>query len=355
MNAAATVTTGSVCLDQAIFTSVRSPTGVGYRIIAAGPTVNRREKAEIIRRAPSHASLDRPDPDAIAMLAFPIATDRYCVGLSQHAGKEHTARGGDRVHTHFVILNRQDYELFGTNPLTVHSALDTVVGGTPQLKPPPSLELLPLRTAPRVILVQHCQSAPPDNVESVLQICMAMLQGEKLLVADSLDGHHLLDRAMACLPAALRRCLAVSIGLKFSPSRRLQLCIIRPDKAQPRRALGGQKTRSFDAANPPDRKASRYDAWLDLIKHRLEEGRLADIKRLTAGITEDARPETLAGIASLCSDIDAVAKAQPEELARLMAKHTHTTAAQTPEARLLQQFHDAAQRRAEEIQEPHPA
>lgn len=342
-------------MDQVIFTSVRSPSGVGYRIIAASPSVNRKEKAEIIRRAPSHASLDRPDPDAVAMLAFPIAEDRYCVGFSQHAGKEHTARGGERVHTHFVILNMQDYEVFEMNPLTVHAALNAVVGGRPQLTPPPILEQLQLRAAPQSMHVQHCRIAPTCNVEAVLQISLAMLQTQRLLVVDPLDGHDLLDQTITCLPAALRHGLAVSLGLKFSPSRRLQLCIVRPDKAQTRRTVAGQNTRTFDAANPPERKSSRYDAWLDLIKRRWEEGKLTDIKRLATDITEDACPETLANIAALCFDIDAVAKAPPEELARLRTKYADAATAQTHPVRLLHQFHDAAQQRAQELEQPHPA
>lgn len=353
MNTTATMTSESACVDQAIFTSVRSPTGAGYRIIAASPAVNRQEKAEIIRRAPSHASLDRPDPDAAALLAFPIGTDRYCVGLSQHAGKEHTARGGERVYTHFVILNRQDYELFGTHPLTVQTALSTAVGGAPQLKPPPSLEQLTLRTPPKPMRVQNCHIAPYCNVPAVLRICQAMLQGEKLLVTDPVEGCHLLDQTMTCLPAAVRRGLAVSIGLKFSPGRRLQLCIVRQGESQTRMAPSGMKARLLDAANPPNRTQSRYDAWLDLIEHHLESGRMMEMRHLTAEMTEDACPESLTRIATLCFDIDAVAKAQPNELDRLLARHSQTPATQPAEARLLRQFHEAAEQRANAFQKPH--
>ena len=43
--------------DQAIFTSIRTPMGEGYRVIAASRGVRPNEKQSITRNSPSHDSL----------------------------------------------------------------------------------------------------------------------------------------------------------------------------------------------------------------------------------------------------------------------------------------------------------
>jgi len=345
MSQISTVTREATSADQALFTSVRSPTGEGYRIIAASVNVSRQERAEILRRAPSHASLCSEEPNTVAMLAFPLTSGRTCVGLCQYAGMEHTARGGNRVHTHFALLDEQSYRLFENHALAVHAALNAVIGGRPQLKPEPTLEKLSLSIASIGPLHGQFQCGDPRRTESVLQTSLAMLQGQRLLVVDQEEGFDLLDLTLTCLPAVVRRCLAVSAGLKFSLSRRLQLSVVAPDQGQSRRVLFGQQVGWLDAENPSQRPASAYGPWLDFLKRRLEAGRVTEIRRLTAAITEDVDAQALGRIAGLCDDIDAAVCADGDELARLVSKYDQFSPASDVETQLLQQFQDAAERR----------
>ena len=78
--------------DQAIFTSVRSPMGEGYRVIAASKGVKPKEKQEITRNSPSHDALcisledDRHD-GPLAAAFYPLETGRLAVSV-RHTSTE---------------------------------------------------------------------------------------------------------------------------------------------------------------------------------------------------------------------------------------------------------------------------
>ncbi|MBN1361535.1 MAG: hypothetical protein JW993_13135 [Sedimentisphaerales bacterium] len=405
---------GTVPADQAVFTSVRSPMGGGYRIVAASPGVRADEKAEMTRRAPSHASLcgDGPDavadePDAVGLLAYPLASGRYCVALSQYAGWEHTARGGHRVHTHIVVLDRQAYLEFGCNAVRVHAALKEAVGGRPILKPPPKLGQLSLSPHPSV--VSPSLTAPPSvstgpkggnpargirrdtdqvsevrsrslvaktaraeargscvvhggfggqvssgspkqvsdaRAEPVLRVVLAMLQGERTLVVGSHGELDLLDKVLVSLPLAVRCSLGVSAGLRYSPSRQLHLCLVCRDQGETQRAARGQNVQWLDIEALPACPSSPYDAWLNLTRRWLEAGRDADVEWLTTGMTDEMSPEALARTACICRAIDSVETASLSELAELIGKFVATVADSELEMELLRRLNEvAAQRR----------
>ena len=303
-----------VHVDQVLFTSVRSVTAEGYRIIAASGGVKPEEKAEIIRRAPSHASLCEAEPQARALSAYPLNGGRYCVALSQYAGVEHTARGGLRVHTHIVVLDQQEYLAFGCNAARVYAALADAVGGKPVLNPPQPLDRLDLPAASRgtsaatdIARVEDagvlCHDAGRDRQPSaaeVLPILLGVLQGDELVVTGSHDRFDLLERVAISLPLAARRSLAVSVGLKYSPSRRLRLCLVSRDKGETQRATRGRKVRLLDASAPCSRQSSPYEAWGDLVERWLEEGRDQELEQLALQAPEDISPCALAEFASSC-------------------------------------------------------
>ncbi len=93
-----------VLVDQAIFTSLPSSTGEGYRITAATSGVTAEERRELTRRSPSHESLIDEGEGVCGLLSLPLESGRVAVGVVRFAGREHTGRGGQRVHTHFAIL-----------------------------------------------------------------------------------------------------------------------------------------------------------------------------------------------------------------------------------------------------------
>ncbi|MBU0718028.1 MAG: hypothetical protein KJ749_07255, partial [Planctomycetes bacterium] len=102
----------SIKCDCAIFTSVRTSMGEGYRIIAASRGLRPDEKQVITRNSPSHngtcappSSADAETPTVVGAAFYPLPPGRLCVALSTHAGAEHTGRGGPRVYTYNVVFD----------------------------------------------------------------------------------------------------------------------------------------------------------------------------------------------------------------------------------------------------------
>lgn len=145
--------------DQAIFTSVRTPMGEGYRIIAASRGLRPGERQTITRYSPSHDALCGSTVGNDASVAgirgfafYPLPGGRLCVAFSSYAGAEHTGRGGKRIYTHNLIFEKQDFPRCAYNPFTVLRAMIEAQGTSPQLKPPttlPELELVITESARR--------------------------------------------------------------------------------------------------------------------------------------------------------------------------------------------------------------
>ena len=137
--------------DQAIFTSIRTPMGEGYRIIAASLGIRSDEKQTITRHSPSHEGLCLGQTDTTRSFGgaqgaafYPLPSGRFCVALSCPAGAEHTGRGGQRVYTHNVVIRADDWSLLGYNPFNVLRAMAAAGLTTPQLTPPAVLPALGL-------------------------------------------------------------------------------------------------------------------------------------------------------------------------------------------------------------------
>ena len=128
--------------DQAIFTSVRTPMGEGYRIIAASRGLRADDKQAITRHCPSHEGLcheaprpgdPAPAPEAAAFYGLP--SGHLCAALSCFAGAEHTGRGGQRVYTQCAVFDEEDFERCGYNAFSVIRAMVAAGLTSPKLKP----------------------------------------------------------------------------------------------------------------------------------------------------------------------------------------------------------------------------
>ena len=87
------MSTATLTCDQAIFTSIRTPMGEGYRIIAASRGLRPEEKQAITRSSPSHDSLCWPadkgteeTENRYGAAFYPLPTGRFCVALSCYGG-----------------------------------------------------------------------------------------------------------------------------------------------------------------------------------------------------------------------------------------------------------------------------
>ena len=106
-----TGTNETIRCDQAVFTSIRSPMGQGYRVVAASGEIRPDEKAEITARSPSHASLCESDTEPIGLSSYRLASGRRCVG--------HPLRGGAH-RCGFDVIGKFKLDFVRFNELELH-------------------------------------------------------------------------------------------------------------------------------------------------------------------------------------------------------------------------------------------
>jgi hypothetical protein len=303
-----------VTIDQAIFTSVPSLTGEGYRIVASSPGLKPNEKVEITRHCPSHSGLNQ----AVGLSSYGLSAGRHCVGYSCYAGTEHTARGGQRVYTHLVVLDRETFRKFDFNPLPIHRALGNIVGETPDLKPANRLNSISLQLPKDTGAVREI-TIP---VEHVCAVASVLLNRDRLIAVGSVDPFGLLDWVLQVLAFPTRESLSVSIGLNFTPARKTQLTFLDEGDAQTQRLIRGQDIHWLNLSATADLPASPYVRWLDHFRRWWRQGQFDKIRKLASHLNFEGSPEELERILTLCEDFKHLDSADPLVLDNLRIKYT---------------------------------
>ncbi len=332
MDSESAVGQSSRMIEQAVFTSVRSPMGEGYRVVAASGGVDVDHKREITRRSPSHDSMCMKDQDARATSVYPLPDGRVCVSLSGHAGKEHTGRGGLRVYTHVAVLDEKTYSLFGCSPVAVEHALAGVIGERFDPKPPKNIDAIQLPCTTAVLPVVPSST----DAQRVAVIAAAIIEGRRVVVSNTRNAREVLNWIMMALPCGSRRSIAFSAGLKVSPARDFQLVIVEGDAGK--RVPEGYCIMNWE--QPPQMLATPFRAWFEFVQREWSGGRGCDLRDLTHRIaTKDA--QVLAAIARVCDDFAAVSTATADELMAMSGRHPRSTPHGGVYRDLVAQLHEA--------------
>lgn len=330
-------------IEQAIFTSVRSPMGSGYRIVAASAGLAADEKREIVRCAPSHGNLCDASPAGTGLASFVLGTGRRCIFLSQNAGAEHTARGGLRVHTHVLVMDPAAYRDLLADPLAIQTAAQTALADELSGKPPTRLDALrwPAARDDRGGDEDNPPALPAADIERLSSVLTAVLDERRLLVGDAPRARQMLRRLLDALPVAIRERLAVSYGLKFAPTRLFDLSfadVERADTLQLARQHGLDVTKWASAPAPAD---SSFAVWLGFVRRQWRSQRPTDLRRLSNQITHEQTATELGQIATLYADAEQVPEADASLLNELLRRHPLGAASGETCARLRRRLVDA--------------
>lgn len=338
--------------EQAIFTSIRSPMGRGYRIVAASAGILRDEKREIVQCAPSHGSLCDPSPTAAGLASFKLRSGRHCILLSRSAGIEHTARGGYRIHTHVLVMDPLAFRRLHCDPLSVEAAALPAITEDLLGSPPTRLDPLLLAGQPKQPAGKEADAVVPPltaDVDCMMHILSAVLDGRSIMVVAAPVPRQTLRRILGAAPMAVRRELSLSYGLKFSPSRPFQLVFTNAERSETERIVRDHDMDIFHWQSPPSPAKSSFDTWLRFVRQRWESGRYDYVARLASRLTQESGAHALAQIAALCADIERLGTADATALEQLSQRHARTAPVSKAHARLLDEFQKAARRRAEAL------
>lgn len=346
--------TEPVLAEQAIFTSIRSPSGRGYRIIAASPGISPDDKREIVQRAPSHQSICDASPHGCGLASFTMQSGRRCLFLAQNAGVEHSARGDYRVHTHVLIFEPAGYRRLHCDPLAILSAARAALAGDwLNDQPPATLTHLTLDVhAPAKDSHTAMRSPATDDVDGLLAVLSHVLSGRRVLLQGPSDLLRLLAWIWSGLPAAVRDALSLSCGLRCSPGRNFPLILTGDSGSERRRSGIGADFAvvEWPAATRPE--ATEFDPWLSFVRRRWAAGQLVELDHISAELTAASTVTDLTRVARLCDDLAQLADADLACVDELTARHAGGQWREGAGARLYTEFCRAAVIRRQQLQPP---
>jgi len=336
--------------DQAIFTSVRSPMGEGYRVIAASKGVRPEEKQFITRCSPSHnglcvsaTSTADAGRDICGAAFYRLPTGRLCVAVSSPAGAEHTGRGGQKVYTHNLLMSVEDFARWQHNPFHVLRAMVKAGMHEPCLKPPTTL--------PDVEWAEPTDVSMPERLdvhEALVQGCggrtlVNLLNGNRVIV--NLDDHWVetAEAILLGIPSSMRADVSLTAGLVFSVGRTHQLVLLADRKGTlTRKRLTGQSVEFLESGDSLAEESSK-SAWLEFVSRHWLEGRWQQLALRTARPLRDPGTNGRECIGRIYNDTDAVSSLAWPKLTAMASEYLSRAAAED-ESELINEFLNAAQR-----------
>lgn len=334
-------------VEQAIYTSIRSPMGAGYRIVAGSNGLSADDRKQLTQRCPSHGNLSNPAAEATGWLAFPLEAGKYAVTVACHAGREHTARGGERVYCHAVVLTSEQFLAYGCDAVRVVAAMSVAGAGRPSLTPPERLPKLRLCTEAESLADTEGWVTAAER-EHVLEAAAHVLGGRTVIVCGAASPDDVVACVSESLPYATRRRIAASCGVKFAPQRRLGLICMQSARDEAARQVAGQDAAIIDWSQPVVRQPSPYDPWLRLVANWQRSGRGAALQRLCARIGEHDAQELLGQVVDICDCMERAPIADRKTLAQLI-EYSHLPPHNALTLEMLGELREALARRDAEL------
>ncbi|MHC4064331.1 MAG: GAP1-N2 domain-containing protein [Planctomycetota bacterium] len=290
--------------EQAIFTSVATPMGSGYRLVAASRGLRPDEKKQITVRSPSHDSLCDPGPTAAGVSFYPLDSGRLCIAYTCCAGLEGTGRGGERIYTRALVLDAAGFGRFGYNAFDVVRSLVASGQAEPELKPPAELPVLelPVQCGPQTEeLWGTLAQVGGDWLGCVLEYA---LDHQPVVIVGPFSSPALVEVVLLSMPGPLRMQMSFGAGLRFSLSRKFDLNALDGDAVQLGHLLLGHGLELLAPKSGRQPPQGRTCAWLQMARRRWHDNRWAELASLTGRDYPDCSNETLQRYARLCNTHD---------------------------------------------------
>ncbi len=292
---------------QAIHTSIRTPMGEGYRIVAASKGLQPHDKQVITRNCPSVDSICLPpegsDSEPLGISFYTLPTKRLCLALSCFAGEEHTGRGGRRVYTINLVFDAADFADCGYNPFRIVRAMVDAGLCEPELQPDKSLPTIDLCVVDDDHLLEGA-GLPAILPEPFRPFVLEQLLLGKGVVVDVGDEWtECAEATLLGVPGPLRSELSFSAGLNFSTSRKHTLQFLSDDKGKAKSRCSVIGATFLPSRGTPP-KAPSSSIWTSMAARHWRDGRLAELSRRTSRAYVDTGEDARERLGSIFATLD---------------------------------------------------
>ncbi|MEX2187352.1 MAG: hypothetical protein WD875_11175 [Pirellulales bacterium] len=283
-----------MCIDQAIFTSARTPRGDGYQLVARSEGVTDDEAHQLTAWGPSHDSLFDQGPSAVSYNAWMLPSGRACVSRTMSAGAEFSKRGGLRVYTQFLLASSDVVERFAGNPFAILKAALADGHLTVLERVPPELPQFTL--AGRASLVNRTavdrlrSRLGPAGLAAAIQV---VLTGDTVALAGGLSPYLVYSAIINCLPPECRTEFSFTTGVRFSVRRKLRLFVAPSDATERRQVLRASRCTLLDTTDAALAAVRIDHGWAALLRSALAAERPLDLTALYSQPRPGLTPEKL--------------------------------------------------------------
>jgi len=264
-----------VRIEQAIFTSVQSGQGDGYRLVAKSPGINQDEARQLKRWGPGHNSLLDCQFEQGSFNFHALESGTFCISRTIAAGNEYSNRGGARLFTRCLVVSPQALDRFANDPFRLFEAasssgeLDQFDGKSPNLDP---ISLIGRATPIDQDKVK--QLAVGIGTDRIAVLLKTMLTSKAFAVAAAPRTDLVFAGLLNLLPRECRLEYSFTTGLRFSAIRPYRCFAIGNDLSQQRQLERQPDVGVIDLRIMPVASTDATAQWSNLVVELITKRRL---------------------------------------------------------------------------------
>ena len=205
-------------VDQAVFASSNRGSVKGYQLVSKSSGIDRACGRVLSRWVPTRVLSE--DLDQWTLNHFPVSNDLFAVTRTVFGGPEYSGRGGTQIVTLFLLLNHEQFELYGFNPISV--ARTAMAMGWLRLTLETTHEQLPQATLPIRPITETDSSGDHTDGELLEEIASHLVNARRVGVIGLADPVGAVGRLVPRLSEESKKNFSFTTGLAPSIHRPFQ-------------------------------------------------------------------------------------------------------------------------------------
>lgn len=258
-------------IEQAVFTSVKSPRYAGYQLAGRSPGIPPEDTSELTSWCPSHDSLLADGPDAVSINFHRLPSGRCCVSRTALAGSEYSGRGW-QVYTQCLIVQPEIFQRFANHAILFFQA--ALAGGHVCVlkQVPEELPTFELGGRGAAIDQRAIERVLGEIGPRRLAVLLSSALGTDALgVVHKVHGVSLFSALLSCIPVGDRMDFTFSTGLRYSSQRPFRWISLNQDPADVRHVERLSGLLVVDLASGTSVFPRRNSKYTDEVEQALEK------------------------------------------------------------------------------------